>query len=81
MPLGSLLGPSQSVLDGLGPQKTFKSINRFKVFANAGFGTLKLLMALLGPILAPSWADLVPKWIPKIAPKVVQKMSKNWSKQ
>ena len=35
----------------------------------------------LGPILAPSWADLVPKWGPKIAPKVVQKVPKIDSKK
>ena len=41
------------------------------------FGSLKLLVALLGPSLGRS----DPKMVPKIAPKVVQKVLKNWSEK
>ena len=51
-----------------------------KVFANATFWVFVDLDGPLGPILAPSWADLIPKWPQKMAPKAVQKVFKNWSK-
>ena len=53
MPLGKLLGPSDAVLDGLGPPKTLKNKCFLKVFANAGFRYVQALDGRLGPILAP----------------------------
>ena len=41
----------------------------FKVFANVDFWVFEVLNASLGPILAPSWADLAPKMAPKVAQK------------
>ena len=61
MLLGSLLGPSEAVLDGFG---------HF-------FGTFGALDGPLGAHLGPSCSDLVPKWVLKMAPKVIQKVSKN----
>ena len=75
MPLGSLHGPLEPLLGGLWTPKTLKNLMLFKVFANAGFWVFEALGGPLGPILAPSWADLVPKWSPKWAPKVVQKVT------
>ena len=76
MPLGCLLGPSEAVLDGLGPPKTFNNRGFFKVFANAGFRDFEALDGPLGAHLGPSWADLVPKWVPKWP----QKLSKQCPK-
>ena len=53
-----------------GPQKPKKKQLFFEVFANAGFWVFEALGGPLGPILAPSWADLVPKWSPKWPPKL-----------
>ena len=41
------------------------------------FGTLRLLMGLLGPDW-PLLGRSGPKWILKMFPKVVQKIPKNW---
>ena len=68
MPLGSLFGPLEAVLDGLGPPKSMK----------------KYFEGLLGPLwahLGPSWAALVPEWVPKIILKVIQKVSRNCSRK
>ena len=56
MRLGSLFGPSEAVLDSLGPSNALKHILYFKVFANTGFDTLELLMGFLE---SPSWPLLV----------------------
>ena len=64
MSLGSLLGPSEAALEGLGTPKTLKNQWFFKVFAVVRFRYFGALDAPLGPILAPSWADLAPKWPP-----------------
>ena len=65
VPLGSLLGLPEPLLGGLWTPKTLKKHLFFKVFANAGFWVFEALGGPLGPIFAPSWADLVPKWSPK----------------
>ena len=80
MLLGSLLGPSKAVLDGLGTPKTIKNYVLFEGFANAGSWDFEALDGPLGAHLGPSWAHLGPKIIPKMAPNVVQKISKNLSK-
>ena len=61
MPLGSLLGPPKALLGGLWTPKTLKNFRFFKVFANPTFWVFEAIDGPLGPILAPSWADLVPK--------------------
>ena len=81
MPLGSLLGPPKAFLGGLWTPKTLKNKWFFNVFAIAAFWVFEALDGPLGPILAPSWADLVPKWGTEIAPKVVQKVPKIESKK
>ena len=71
-PLGSLLGSSEAVLEGLGPPKTLKT-NCFSRFLQMQvFGTLKLLMVLLGP----SWL-LLGRSGPKMGPKMVPQMPPN----
>ena len=71
MPLGNLLGPSDVVLDGLGPPKTLKNIRFCEVFANACFRYFAQLNWPLGTYLGPSWADLVPKRVPKMVPQII----------
>ena len=78
------LGASWASLGSLGwlmDPKTFKNFCFFKVFKDAAFWLFKALDGPLGPILPPSWADLVPKWAPKWAPKVVQKIAKKLFKK
>ena len=65
MPLGSLLGLHKALLGCLWTPKTVKNPKYFKVFANVAFWVFEALNGSLGPILAPSWADLAPKWPPK----------------
>ena len=67
VPLWSLLGPPEALFGSLWTPKTLKNQWFFKVFANAAFRVFEALDGLLGRILAPSWADLVPKWPPKWA--------------
>ena len=81
MPLGSLLGPLEALLGGLWTPKTLKNQWFFRVFAIAAFWVFEALDGPFGPILAPSWADLVPKWGPEMFPKVVKKVPKINSKQ
>ena len=71
MPLGNLLGPSDAVLDGLGPPKTLENLKFFKVFANACFRYFAPLNWPLGTHLGTSWADLVPKRVPKMVPQII----------
>ena len=73
MPLGSLLGPPKAFLGSLWTPKTLKNQWFFNVFAIAAFWVFEALDGPLGPILAPSCADLVPKLTPKWPP--------NWSKK
>ena len=81
MPLGSLLGPPKAFLGGLWTPKTLKNNLYFKVFAIAAFWVFEALDGPLGPISAPSWADLVPKWNSQMTPKVIQKVPKIESKK
>jgi hypothetical protein len=60
--LGNLLGPSEAIMDGLGPpQKLEKTECVVKVFANSGFPYFEAFDGVLGAHRGPSWADLVPK--------------------
>ena len=69
------------ILGSLWTPKTLKKKQCFfKVFANAAFWVFEAPNGPLGPILAPSWPDLVPKRsrklpqkVPKSGPKNVQK--------
>ena len=76
MPLGSLHGPLEPLLGSLWTPKTMKHCKVFKVFANAGFWVFEALGGPLGPIFAPSWADLVPKWSPKWPPELSKQLPK-----
>ena len=75
MLLRSLFGPSEAVLDSIGPQKPSVVV---RVFANAGFRYFEVLNGLFGCILATLRVDLVPgspkngpQSGPQIAPKLV----------
>ena len=78
--LGAFMGLWSLSWEASGPQKPEKQTWFFKVFANAGFWVFEALGGPLGPILAPSWADLVPKWSPKWPQKWSKKCSKMCSK-
>ena len=78
MPLGSLLWPSQAVLEGLEP-KNIENLMFFKVFASGGFRYFDALDGHLGPILAPLgqiWSKMGPKNSPKSGPNSAQKLVK-----
>ena len=80
MPLGSLLGPLEALLGGLKSEKMLTVPRENHFFINAVFGSLKLLMAVLGS----SWSLLGrsgPKMGPNMVPKVLQKIVKNLSKK
>ena len=66
--LGSLLGPSEAVLDGLATPNTFQNQLFFIVFANAGFCDFE---ALDGSFGVPSW--------PLLGQSGPRKNSRNWS--
>ena len=73
VPLGSPLGPLEALLGGLWTPKTLKTKNVLRLLEMQLFGSLKLLMALLGS----SWSFLGrsgPKLGPKMGPKVVQQV-------
>ena len=70
--LGSLLGPSQAVLEGLGPQKHLKTAGVLRCFQLLVFGTLRLLMGILGP----SW-PLLGRSGPKMGSKMGPQMAPN----
>ena len=79
MPLGNLLGLPIALLGCLWTRKTLKNIRFSKVFANAVFGSFKLLVALLGsswPLLGSIWSKDSPQNGPTSGPKVGQKLSK-----
>ena len=62
---GSLLRPLEAFLRGLCSQKPLKNQLIFLRFLKMKvFGSLKLLMVLLGSSW-PSWAALIPNWVPK----------------
>ena len=64
VPLGSHLGPSEAVLDGLGHQKGFR---KFRSWYFEGIdGPLGRILAPLGPI-----------WSQNRTPKLLQKLTKN----
>jgi len=80
VPLGSLLGPSQAVLEGFGPPKIERT--NFKVFAIAGFryfealdGPFGLILAPLGPIWSKMGPHNGPKNAQTNAQKLVQKLT------
>ena len=77
VPLGSLLGSLEALLGGLLTQKPSKT-NGFSRFLKMQlFGSLKLLMALLGsscPLFGRSGPKVGPKMVPKSGPKSDQKV-------
>ena len=75
MPLGSLLGSLEALLGGLWTQKPSNCFLRFLKMQL--FGSLKLLMALLGsscPLFGRSGPKVGPKMVPKSGPKSDQKV-------
>ena len=78
--LGAFLGLLRLYWEASGPQKTLKNVRFCKLFANATFWVFEALNGPLGPILAPSWADLVPDWVPKWLQKLSRKCSKTGPK-
>ena len=88
MPLGSLLGPLEALLEASGPQKPRKTEGFLRFLKMQLFGSLELLMALLGsscPLLGPIWSQngskMGPKSGPKSDQKVVQKMTPKFTKK
>ena len=88
MPLGSLLGPLEALLGGLWTQKPSKTKSFLRFLKMQLFGSLKVLMALLGsscPLLGRSGPKMGPKMGPKSGPKsdqkVVQKMTPKMTKK
>ena len=82
--LGSLLGPLEVLLGGLCIQKHWKNAGFLRFLKMQLFGSLKLLMALLGsscPLFGRSGPKMGPKMDPKVAQKVSKKWSKKWSQQ
>ena len=77
--LGAFMGLWSLSWEAPGPQKPRKTKGFLRFLQMQDFGSLRLLVALLGP----SWPLLGPIWsqIPKMAPKVVQKVLKNLSKK
>ena len=67
MRVGSLLGHSKAVLDGLGPSNPLKPKMCFRVLGNAIFRYFEALDGPLGQILAPRAQILGPIWPPKVA--------------
>ena len=68
MPLGSLLGPLETLLEASGSQKPSKIESFLRFEEDAAFWFFEALDGPLGLILPPSWADLIPNWAPKWAP-------------
>ena len=72
VPLGSLLGPLEALLGGLWTPKTSKNDVFFRFLKMQLFGSLELLMTLLGsscPLLGPIWSQNGSKIGPKSGPK------------
>ena len=87
MPLGSLLGLLEALLEASGSQKPEKTNGFLRFLKMQLFGSLELLMALLGsscPLLGPIWSQngskMGPKSSPKSDQKVVQKMTPKFTK-
>ena len=81
MPLGSHLGPSETVLDGLVPQMFLGKQNQcsLRFLQMQGSGTLRFLVAFLGassPLLGRSDPKMVPPKITKSHPKKVRNINK-----
>ena len=79
VPLGSLLGSLEALLGGLRTQKPSKTGGFLRFLKMQLFGSLKLLMALLGsscPPFSRSGPKVGPKMVPKSGPKSDQKVGK-----
>ena len=77
VPLGSLLGSLEALLGGLRTQKPSKTGGFLRFLKMQLFGSLKLLMVLLGsscPLFGRSGPKMDPKMVPKRGPKSDQKM-------
>ena len=78
VPLGSLLGSLEALLGGLRTQKPSKTEGFLRFLKMQLFGSLKLLMALLGsscPLFGRSDPKMGPKIVPKNAPKKKPRLS------
>ena len=81
VPLGSLLGALEALLGGLRTQKPSKTGGFLRFLKMQLFGSLKLLMALLGsscPLFGRSGPKVGPKMVPKSGPKSDQKVGQKW---
>ena len=79
VPLESLLGSLEALLGGLRTQKPSKTGGFLRFLKMQLFGSLKLLMALLGsscPLFGRSGPKVGPKMVPKSGPKSDQKVGK-----
>ena len=84
MPLGSLLGPLEALLEASGPQKPKKTEGFLRFLKMQLFGSLELLLALLGsscPLLGPIWSQNGSKMGPKSGPKSDQKVVQNMTQK
>ena len=71
MPLGSLLGPLEALLGGLWTSKTLNKTIFLLFLEMQLFGSLKLLMSLLGaswPLIGPIWSQNGLQNCPKVVP-------------
>ena len=76
--LGAFLGLLRLSWEASGPQKHQKIEGFLRFLKMQLFGSLELLMALLGsscPLLGPIWSQNGPQNGPKSGPKTAQKMS------
>ena len=89
VPLGSILRRSEAVLGGLGPQKAKKTEGFSRFLLMQVFGSLKLLIGLLGPsrllwgrFRPQNWSQngskSSPKSNEKLVPKMVPTMAPKW---
>ena len=81
MPLGSILRRSEAILSGLGPPKPKKTAGFSRFLRMQVFGSLKLLIGLLGPsrllwgrFRPQNWSQNGSKSSPKSNEKLVPKM-------
>ena len=86
--LGAFLGFLRLSWEASGPQKPKKTESFFRFLKMQLFGSLELLLALLGsscPLLGPIWSQngskMGPKSGPKSDQKVVQKMTPKFTKK
>ena len=79
VPLGSLLEPLEALLRGLWTPKTLRNCRFVEVLELQLFGSLILLMVILGsywPFLGRSGPKMGPEMVPTVVKKVIKKESK-----